>query len=194
MSTYCGHHWCPRWWRSSYSDWGWWNNFNWGWNWKSFQRTSSEEELSNEWLQENFQALQEEHSSLQEPANIMHIKIHDQTDANIPVKISGANVITLHDAGTNISCTLYTYYVKLKYPLSLEMIPTMSVHSATGHDLCPLGLTCCEVTIGKSQFTHTFTMCKRLKKNLPLVVICNNYIILGCSWDWKLRDVFFTSR
>ena len=50
----------------------------------------------------------------------------DQADAHFPVKISGVNVIT--ENGT-----------------------AMSVHLATGHDLCPVGLLFCEVTIGKSQ-------------------------------------------
>ena len=30
---------------------------------------------------------------------------------------------------------------------SLKMVSAMPVHSATGHDLCPVGLTYCEVTI-----------------------------------------------
>ena len=63
----------------------------------------------------------------------------DQADAHFPVIISGVNVIT--ENGT-----------------------AMSVHLATGHDLCPVGLLCCEVTIGKSQFKHTCIVCKNLQK------------------------------
>ena len=34
-----------------------------------------------------------------------------------------------------------------KDPPSLKMGSAMSVHLGTGHHLCPVGLTCCEVTI-----------------------------------------------
>ena len=47
-------------------------------------------------------------------------------------------------------------YVKLKNPPSLKKVPAMSVHSVTGHDLCPVGLMCYEVTIDKSQFKLKF--------------------------------------
>ena len=44
-----------------------------------FQDTSSEEEMSNELLQANLQALQE-------PTDIIKIQIHDLADANFPLK------------------------------------------------------------------------------------------------------------
>ena len=113
----------------------------------------------------------------QEPFSIMQIQICDKADANFPAKVSGVNVITLYDTGTNMSCISLAWNVKLKDPPSLKMIAAMSEHSATSHDLCPIGLACCEVTIGKSQFKHTFTVCKKLKKNLLLVLICNSYIV-----------------
>ena len=90
----------------------------------------------------------------------MQIQVHDQADINFPLNISGVNVITLHDKGANKSCMSYAYYVKLEDLPSLKIVPAISVHSATGHDFCPVGLMCCEVTIGKSQFKHTFIMCK----------------------------------
>ena len=39
-----------------------------------------------------------------------------------------------------------------KRSTTIKMVSAMSVHSASGHDSCPVELTCCEVTIGKSQF------------------------------------------
>ena len=53
--------------------------------------TSSEDELGNKWLQVNVQALEEEPSPLQKPANVMHIQICNQSNANFPVN-SGFNV------------------------------------------------------------------------------------------------------
>ena len=82
-----------------------------------FQDTSSEEEVGNEWLQVNLQALQEDPSSLQEPANIMQIQICDEKGANFPVKIAGINVITLYTTGVNMSYMSIACYRKLKDPL-----------------------------------------------------------------------------
>ena len=62
----------------------------------------------------------------------------------------------------NTSCMLYACYVKLKDLPSLRMVPAISVHSATGHDLCHVALICCEITIGKSHFKHTFIVCTKL--------------------------------
>ena len=56
----------------------------------------------------------------------------------------------------------YACYAKLRDPLSLKTVPAMLVHSATDHDLCPVGLMCCEITISTSQFKHTFIVCRKL--------------------------------
>ena len=90
-------------------------------------------------------ALQEEPSSLQKPANIMQIQICNQADTNFAVKISGIDVISLYDMGFNMSCISYPCYTKLIDPPSLKIVPTMSVHSATGYDLCPIGIMCCKI-------------------------------------------------
>ena len=64
--------------------------------------------------------------------------------------------------GADMSCMLYAHYVKLKDPPSLNMVHTMSIYSATGHDSCLVRLMHCEVTIGKSQFKHSLIVCKTL--------------------------------
>ena len=71
--------------------------------------------------------------------------------------------------------------MKLKDPPSLKTVPAMSVHSATGHDLCPVELTCCEITIGKSQFKHTFIVCKRLRKELINGLNMQQFHYLCCN-------------
>ena len=123
--------------------------------------------LKKEWELNDFRliwkALQEEPSSLYEPVNIMQIQIHDHRDANFLVKIAIIDVIFLYDTGVNMNCIPFVCYPKLKDPPSLKTMPAMLVHSATCHDLCPVGLTC-EITIGKSQFKHTFIVCKKLHK------------------------------
>ena len=119
---------------------------------------------------------------LQKSANIMQIQIHNQADANFPVQISVVNVIALCNMGTHMRCMLYVCYLKLKHPPSLKMVPTMSVHSALVYTLCPVELTCCEVTIGKSQLKHTFIVCKKIKKELFIGLDMQKLYHLGCDW------------
>ena len=54
--------------------------------------------------------------------------------------------------------------MRVKDPSLLKTLITMSVHLAVGHDLCSIGLTCCEVTIGKLQVkTYLYCMYKITK-------------------------------
>ena len=55
-----------------------------------------------------------------------------------------------------MSCMSSACYVKLKDPPLLQNVPSMSVHSATGHDLCAIGLPFCGIMLGNLQFRHTF--------------------------------------
>ena len=86
------------------------------------------------------QALQEESSSLQEPASIMQIQIHSQRDEIFFSYVEGSDVIAMYVMGACISCMSYTYYEKLKSPPSLKIVPVMSMHLAIGNDLCPISL------------------------------------------------------
>ena len=76
-----------------------------------------------------------------------------------------------------MSCISYTCYVKLKDLPSLKIMSAMSVCSVMDHDSCLIGLTCGEVTIGKSQFRQAFIVCKKIQKELGIGSIYNNYII-----------------
>ena len=71
----------------------------------------------------------------------------------------------------------YAWYAKLRNPPSLKTVPTMSVHSANGHDLCPIGMMCCEITIGTFPLKHTFIVWKKV---FGLDMQWLNH--LGCSW------------
>ena len=62
------------------------------------------------------------------------------------------------------------------------MVSTRSVHSDTCHDLCPIGVTYCEVTMGKSQFRHSFIVCKLLQEELVTGLDMQQLHCLGCDW------------
>ena len=65
----------------------------------------------------------------------------------------------------------------IKDPHSLKK---MSVHSAIGDDLCPVGLTFCEVTIDKSQFRHTLVLCMKSQMELVIGLDRQQLHHLGC--------------
>ena len=93
---------------------------------------------------------------------MIDFQVCDQANVNFPIKIVGLNVFALYDTHTNMDFVPYACYTKLKTPPLIKTISAMSVHSATGHEFCAVGLKCYGVTIGKSQFRHTFIVCKRL--------------------------------
>ena len=78
-------------------------------------------------------------------------------------------------------CMCMLYEVK-RSTLDTKMISAVSVPSPTCHDLCPIDLTCCEVTIGKSQFRYTFIICKKLQKVLLIDQDMQQLHLLGFDW------------
>ena len=59
-----------------------------------------------------------------------------------------------------MSCMSYTCYTKLKIPSPLQNVHVLSAHSATGHDLCPMGIMHCKIVLGDTLFMHTFIVWK----------------------------------
>ena len=66
----------------------------------------------------------------------------------------GIGDITLYDTSANMNCMSHTCCLKLKDPMSLRHASSMSVCLTVKHDLCLVGLMCCENAIGKLKFRH----------------------------------------
>ena len=81
-----------------------------------------------------------------------------------------------------MTCMPYACYVQLKDQPSLKMLPTMSVHSATGHNLCLVGLMCCEATTVKLEFKYTFIMCRKSQRDLIIGLDMQQLYCLGSDW------------
>ena len=115
-----------------------------------FQDTSSEDELGNEWLETNLQALQKEPSSLLKPANLMHILICEQANANFQVKISGVDVTALYDTSTNMKL----YAICMIYEIKWSTTDTNDICCVSalsyGSWFMPHLLMYCEVTLVRS--------------------------------------------
>ena len=62
----------------------------------------------------------------------------------------------------------------------MKTVHAMSVHSATGHNLYHIELTCCEIT--KFQFEHTLIYVKSYEKKLFIGLNMQQLHHLGCDW------------
>ena len=56
-------------------------------------------------------------------------------------------MLPLYNTGPNMTYMLYVFYLRLKDLICLRTVPAMTIHSGMWHDLCSLGLRCCEIMI-----------------------------------------------
>ena len=131
-------------WDSCISTW-WWGNLNWGWIWKSFLDISSVEELETEWLPIKLVSLAGWNVF---STNLMQIQIKDWRNVTVIGTIAEVKATAIYNKGVNMSCMSYACYMKLRDDLLLQNVTSMSIHSATMHNLCPIGLTYCKCMIG----------------------------------------------
>ena len=71
---------------------------------------------------------------------------------------------------------------KTEGPPPLQSIHVLSVHSVTGCDFFPIGLTQCNVTLGHTQFIYTFNVCKHIEKEPVIEMDMQHLHHLGCDW------------
>ena len=84
-----------------------------------------------------------------------------------PTKIGTSMCNALIDTGGMRSCVSGKYYQSL--PLTKnQFIQNISVRSATGSNLIPLGLINCSFELGKVKFNSDFIVCKSLTRPLIL--------------------------
>ena len=84
-----------------------------------------------------------------------------------PTQIGTSVCHALIDTGATRSCISEKYYQSL--PLTkIQFIQNISVRSATGSNLSPLGLINCSFELGKVKFNSDFIVCKNLTRPLIL--------------------------
>ena len=67
---------------------------------------------------------------------------------------------TLIDTGTTKSCISERYYQQLS-DVQMQKLNYISVRSATGSNLTPLGIIHCSFELGKITFTNSFIVCQK---------------------------------
>ena len=89
------------------------------------------------------------------------VTIGNAMGATIPVAFGQTRCNVLIDIGAMKSCMSQTFYQQLMLP-TMRSIYTYQVKSATGSNLCPMGITGCEFKIGDRGYKKDFVVCKNL--------------------------------
>ena len=103
-----------------------------------------------------------------------------------PTQIGASVCRALIDTGATRSCISEKYYQSL--PLTkIQFIQNISVRSATGSNLSPLGLINCSFELGKVKFNSDFIVCKNLTR--PLILgrdfLIQNHVTVRYADDRK---------
>ena len=93
--------------------------------------------------------------------------IGTEQGTTFPNKIGTLMCNALIDTGTTKSCISEEYYQNLP-STKIHIIRNISVRSATGSNLIPLGLINCSFEFGKIKFNSDFIICKNLTRPLIL--------------------------
>ena len=95
------------------------------------------------------------------------VVIGSEHGMTFPTKIGTSVCHALIDTGATRSCISQKYYQSL--PLTkIQFVQNISVRSATGSNLTPLGLINCSFELGKVKFDSDFIVCKNLTRPLIL--------------------------
>ena len=112
--------------------------------------------------------------------------IGTEQGTTFPTKIGTSMCNALIDTSATKSCISEKYYHDI--PLTkIHTIQNISVRSATGSNLTPLGLINCSFELGKVQFNSDFIVCKNLTR--PLILgrdfLIRNHITIRYADDGK---------
>ena len=95
------------------------------------------------------------------------VVIGTEQGMTFPTKVGTTMCNTLIDTGATKSCLSERYYQSLSLT-KMQFTQNISVRSATGRNLIPLGLINCSFELGKIRFNSDFIVCKHLKRPLIL--------------------------
>ena len=84
-----------------------------------------------------------------------------------PAKIGTSVCNALIDTSATRSCIGEKYYQNLSLT-KIQFLQNISVRSATGSNLTPIGLVNCSFELGKTKFNSDFIVCKNLTRPLIL--------------------------
>ena len=95
------------------------------------------------------------------------VVIGAEQGTNFPTRIGTSVCNALIDTGATRSCISEKYYQSLSLT-KIQFVQNISVRSATGSNLTPIGLVNCSFELGKVKFNSDFIVCKNLTRPLIL--------------------------
>ena len=108
-----------------------------------------------------------------------------------PTRIGASVSHALNDTGATRSYISEKYYQSLLLT-KIQFIQNISVRSATGSNLTPLGLINCSFELGKIKFSSDFIVCKNLTR--PLILgrgfLIQNHVTVQYADDGKCVLVY----
>ena len=116
------------------------------------------------------------------------VTIGNAMGATIPVAFGQTRCNVRIDTGAMKSCMSQTFYQQLMLP-TMRSIYTYQVKSATGSNLCPMGITGCEFKIGHKGYKTDFVVCKKLTRPCILGVdfLRKHNIFAGWTAEGKFK-------
>ena len=87
--------------------------------------------------------------------------IGTEQGTTFPTKIGTSLCNALIDTGAMKSCISERYYQQLP-TIQIQKLDHISVKSATGSNLTPLGIIHCSFELGKTMFNNNFIVCRNL--------------------------------
>ena len=116
------------------------------------------------------------------------VTVGNAMGATIPVAFGQTRCNVLIDTGAMKSCMSQTFYQQLMLP-SMRNIYTYQVKSATGSNLCPMGITGYEFKIGDRGYKTYFVVCKNLTRPCILGIdfLRRHNIFAGWTAEGKFK-------
>ena len=116
------------------------------------------------------------------------VTIGNAMGATIPVAFGQTRCNVLIDTGAMKSCMSQTFYQQLMLA-TMRNIYTYQVKSATGSNLCPMGITGCEFKIGDKGYKTDFVVCKNLTRPCTLGIdfLRKHNIFAGWTTEGKFK-------
>ena len=143
------------------------------------------EEKESEILHENMTNISYQSENLQKN-HTEEVVIGSEQGTIFPTKIGTIICNSLIDTGATRSCMSEKYYKRL-HLTKIHSLQNVSVKSATGSNLAPVGLVNCAFELGKIEFNSKFIVCKNLTR--PLILgrdfLIQNHISVRYSENGK---------
>ena len=116
------------------------------------------------------------------------VTIGNAMGATIPVAFGQTRCNVLIDTGAMKSCMSQTFYQQLMLP-TMRSIYTYQVKSATGSNLCPMGITGCEFKIADRGYKTDFVVSKNLTRPCILGIdfLRKHNIFAGWTAEGKFK-------